>query len=222
MILQPGYLPWLGFFDQMAQCDLFIYYDDVQFDKHGWRNRNRIKTAQGPLWLTVPVRHHNLDAPAMQEVEIVSQVSWRKKHLGSIKQHYGKAKYFQTLYEPLQKILNQDWRKLIDLDMALVEMFRNYLEIHTPIVRSSELEVAGNKSTRLLALCKKVGADCYLTGDAARSYLEPELFQKEGVAVEWHGYQHPIYSQQYTGFTPYLSIVDLIFNLGDESKKFFK
>jgi hypothetical protein len=216
-VLQPGYLPWLGFFDQMRRADVFVYYDDVQFDKHGWRNRNRIKTPAGPHWLTVPVRHHGLGQPGILDVQIESTQPWARTHVRTLQQYYARAPFVDTYLPELSELLQRPWTRLVDLDLAVVGLMARWLHVAPVIHRSSELGVGGEKSDRLLKLCAHFGATRYLTGDAARSYLEVEQFAARGVEVVWQEYPHPVYPQLHGDFIPYLSAIDLILNCGSQS-----
>ncbi len=216
-VLQPGYLPWLGFFDQMYRSDVFILYDDVQYDKHGWRNRNRIKSPAGPRWLTVPVLHKGLDAPRILEVEIDNRAPWARKHVGTIRQFYGRAPHLNRYLPELEELLHQRWERLVDLDLAVIELMCRWLGLRRPTPRSSELGIEGYQSERLVKLCLHFDAKCYLTGSAAKDYLDVDLFAQREIAVEWQDYQHPTYPQQHGEFAPYLSALDLILNCGDES-----
>jgi hypothetical protein len=216
-VLQPGYLPWLGFFDQVVRSDVFVYYDDVQFDKHGWRNRNRIKTPSGPAWVTVPVRHKGLGKPRIIDVRIDNQTPWAKKHLGSITQFYRKAPYFDQYFLQLSDLLSRPWEFLLDLDLELTATIFRWLGLKPVVHRASELSVDGERSERLLMLCHRFNAKRYLTGDAASSYLDTALFEQAGVSVVWQQYRHPVYPQLHGNFVPYLSILDLILNVGPGS-----
>jgi WbqC-like protein family len=217
VVLQPGYLPWLGFFDQMRRSDIFVYYDDVQFDKHGWRNRNRIKSPEGARWLTVPVRRAGLDTRIL-DVEIDNRTAWARKHTGTIRQFYARAPYLDRYLPELEDLLQCGWERIVDLDLAVVEMICRWLGLQrVKTVRSSELGIPGERSQRLLDLCLHFGASSYLTGDAARSYLQTDLFARHQIEVRWHNYRHPIYPQQHGRFIPYLSALDLLLNCGDES-----
>jgi hypothetical protein len=217
-ILQPGYLPWLGFFDQVRRADIFVYYDDVQYDKHGWRNRNRVKSTSGePHWLTVPVRHSGLEWPSVREVEIDGRTPWARKHIGTLRQFYGKAPFAARYLPELEELLHRPWERIVDLDLALIQKVCSWLGLTAPRYRSSELGVGGERTERLVNLCGRFGADRYLTGDAARSYLETDLFTRSGITVEWQAYRHPVYPQLHGEFVPYLSVVDLLLNCGDES-----
>lgn len=217
VVLQPGYLPWLGFFDQLIRSDIFVFYDDVQFDKNGWRNRNRIKTPAGPHWLTVPVRIKSL-GQSILDTEIDNRQPWARKHLGSIRQFYPQAPYLERYLPELEDLLlGHHWQLLIDLDIAVIKLFCGWLGIERPMFRSSELEINGTRSERLLNLCGHFGANRYLSGNAAQSYLDVDLFARHGIEVEWQDYSHPVYPQQHGEFIPYLSILDLWLNCGDES-----
>lgn len=217
-VLQPGYLPWLGFFDQLRRSDIFVLYDDVQYDKNGWRNRNRIKSAAGaPHWLTVPVHVRNLEQRVL-ETEIDNRQPWARKHIGTIRQFYAKAPYLKCYLPELEELLTgRQWEVLVDLDEAVVAVLCRWLGIERQMVRSSTLNVPGERSERLLNFCLHFGARRYLSGNAAQSYLDLNLFAGHGIEVEWQDYRHPIYRQQHGPFIPYLSALDLLLNCGENS-----
>jgi len=216
-VLQPGYLPWLGFFDQMMRADVFVCYDDVQFDRHGWRNRNRIKTPNGPIWLTVPVHQKGKFGQTNREVEIDNQRPWAKKHLASIHQHYARSPFIDRYLPELETLLLRPWERLLDLDLAIIELMASWLSINRPIVLASSLNISGQSSERLLAICRHFGADRYLSGNAAHTYLDVRTFESEGIRVVWQNYQHPEYPQLHGSFLPYLSALDLLLNMGPKS-----
>lgn len=215
--LQPGYLPWLGFFDQILRSDVFVYYDDVQYDKHGWRNRNRVKAVTGPIWLTVPVLHTGRQKQKIHEVEIDNHSPWALKHIKAIAQNYAKAPYIKDYMPQLEALLMRRWESLVELDLATVELICGWIGIHKRIERSSQLGIRGEQSERLLGICRHFQADHYLSGNSAQNYLDTELFVREGVQVEWQSYQHPTYPQLFGEFVPYLSALDLVMNVGMES-----
>jgi WbqC-like protein len=218
VVLQPGYLPWLGFFDQMRRADVFVYYDDVQYDTHGWRNRNRIKTQHGPLWLTVPVRHSGLSKPRIVDIAIDARTNWAKKHVASIRQAYAGAQFAKQYVPALEEVLMRPWERLVDVDLAVARVMAECLGIRRRIERASTLGVDGGQSERLLNICRHFGATRYLSGSAAREYLDVPLFERNGIAVEWQDFAHPVYPQLHGDFIPYLSAVDLILNCGEESR----
>ena len=183
-VLQPGYLPWLGFFDQMRRADIFVYYDDVQYDKNGWRNRNRIKSPKGePHWLTVPARVKSLGQRIL-ETEIDNRQPWAKKQTGTIRQFYSKAPFLKRYLPELEELLlGREWGLLFDLDAAVIELICSWLKLKREVWRSSELGIEGERSERLLKICQRFGADRYLSGNAAREYLDVDLFARNSIEV---------------------------------------
>lgn len=217
VILQPSYLPWLGYFAQLHQSDVFVVYDDVQFDKHGWRNRNRIKTAQGAQWLTVPVCTHGKNHPANSEVLIDNTQPWRKKHLDSIRQSYARAPYVRDYLGIFEEIYSREWLRLLDLNMAFFRGLSDALGLRREILFASELDVQGDPVSRLIDICRKVGASHFFEGASGKDYIDGDRFADAGVTLEYQNYQHPVYPQLHGPFLPFLSIVDLLFNCGPRS-----
>lgn len=217
-ILQPGYLPWLGFFEQMYKSDVFVIYDDVQYDKESWRNRNRIKTANGIQWLTIPVIVKFEDRPLINEVKIDNRINWRKKHLSSIKQNYSKAQYFKKYIDIFDEAFSIEWKYLIDVDIYfIIKLFACLGMGDKKIIRSSTLNVSGDRIERLINICKLFNADAFYEGAAGKNYIDDSQFAKYGIKVEYQNYKHPVYKQLYGDFVSHLSIIDLLFNHGDES-----
>jgi hypothetical protein len=217
VVLQPGYLPWLGYFDLLSKADVFVHYDDVQFDKHGWRNRNRVKGPKGAIWLTVPVLHHGRGAQSILDVEIDDRRDWRRKHLSTIGQLYAHATFVDSILPRLREIIERPWPRLVDLDLALIDWLAEEIGISTPCYRASQLDIGGDRIERLVNLCKYFGASRYISGNAARDYLDVTRFAAAGIEVVWHDYAHPTYAQQHGEFVPYLSVLDLVLNVGARS-----
>ncbi len=216
-VLQPGYLPWLGYFEQLDRADIFVHYDDVQYDKGGWRNRNRIKTASGAAWLTVPVSLSGHFACMLNAVEIDNKRKWTRKHLETIRQNYSRAPFFSNYFADLEDLLNRSWENLVELNFALIEKLSELLKVNTETHKSSSIKLDGDRDDRLIQLCQYFEADNYLTGDSAKSYLREDKFKAIDVKVEWQNYQHPTYPQMYGDFSSHLSVIDLLFNCGDHS-----
>ncbi|WP_243312600.1 WbqC family protein [Fundidesulfovibrio agrisoli] len=216
-ILQPSYLPWLGYFEQIARCDVFVLYDDVQFDKGGWRNRNRIKIPGGPHWLTVPVLTKG-GPPLVRDVRVNNTLPWSRNHLKTLVQYYSKALHFAPYFEELSDILNRPWELLAALDRAVIEWMCGAFGISTPLVWSSELGVAGDRLDRLIAIVKHFGGNAFYEGAAGRDYIPVDYFTERGVEVIFQNYRHPVYPQLHGDFISHLSAIDLLFNLGPESK----
>jgi hypothetical protein len=219
VILQPSYLPWLGYFDQLYKSDVFVLYDDVQYDKHGWRNRNRIKTPAGPQWLTVPVLTHGRGRPANRDIVIDSRQPWGRKHLEALRANYAKAPAFTEVLTMLEPVLGRSWERLVDVNVALLKALCGMLGLERDIRFSSQLGIAGDRTERLIGICRALGANRYLSGDAAKDYLDESRFVEHGIALEYHGYRHPTYPQLHGPFVPYLSVVDLLMNHGQASLK---
>jgi len=217
-ILQPGYLPWLGFFEQLYRSDVFVILDDVQYDKQGWRNRNRIKTANGVQWLTVPVLVNFSQKPLICEVKIDNKPNWRKKHLETLRQSYAKAPFYRDYIELFQETYSRSWEYLVDLDMHFIEILAVRLGLKDKkIVRSSNLDVGAGRIDRLVGICRAFQADVFYEGASGRNYIDEERFVRAGIKVEYQDYRHPGYRQLHEGFVPNLSVVDLLFNHGPES-----
>jgi hypothetical protein len=219
-ILQPSYLPWLGYFEQMHRSDQFVLYDDVQFTRRDWRNRNRVRVQEGSIWLTVPIIQKNKYEQNLLETKIDNSTSWKRKHLETIRCHYSKTPFFDLHFPWCEKIFNSEWNFLLDLSLETIQYLKGQLKINTPLLRSSELGGAGEKTERLISICKQLGATHYLSGESASNYISDKNFSDQGIELEYQEYQHPEYPQRYEGFVPFLSTIDLLFNCGDKSLEF--
>ncbi len=212
---QPHYLPWLRYVDKVARADVFVLLDDVQYTKNGWQNRNRIKTAQGWTYLTVPVEDP-FGKPIL-EVRVCNRENWRRKHWNALRTHYGRAPYFRHYAGVFEATYAREWEALCDLNLHLLGVVLGALGVRTPLLRSSQLGVRGRGTERLVALCTALGADTYLTGDyAATNHLDLSLFHEAGIEVRRQNWTCPRYRQRFPerGFVPDLSVVDLLFNEG--------
>lgn len=214
---QPVYLPWLGLFHKIALADAFCYFDDVQYLKKDWNNRNKIKTPQGPLWLTVPVLTSEHREKAIREIEINNATSWRKKHLSSISNNYRKAPYFEKYAPFFEDVYGRKWKYLSELNEYMLKWFLKELGINVAYHKASELHFEGAKSELVLDMCKKLKADTYIFGALGKEYAKEEDFTAAGIQIEFQEYHHPVYPQLYGDFVPYMSIIDLLFNCGDKS-----
>jgi hypothetical protein len=217
VVLQPSYLPWLGYFDQIDRADIFVFYDDVQYDKHGWRNRNRLKGPTGQVWITVPVLHGGRFGQAINAVEIDRRQDWARKHVGMLNQFYARAPYSADYLPELCDLLKHDWIRLAELTIAATRLMARWLGIEAQFHLSSELGMQGERSERLLKICRHFAANVYISGDAAQDYLNVDCFHAAGIEVLWQHYRHPEYPQRFGAFVPYLSTIDLLCNLGSES-----
>jgi len=215
-IHQPQYLPWLGYFNKIYRADIFCYLDNVQYKKNEWQNRNRIKTAQGWQWITVPVKYRF--PQLINDVAINNAVNWRKKHLQAIKTNYGKTPYYQQYISLFEDIYSKDWAYISELNIYLVEKLRKIIGIDriTKAI-SSEMKLSDDPSDRLIDICKFVGADTYLSGQDGGKYMNLERFGERGIKVVVQNFKHPEYPQRFGEFASHMSIIDLLFNCGPES-----
>lgn len=215
-IHQLHYLPWLRYFEKIQRGDVFVVLDDIQFNKNGWQNRNKVKTANGVALLTVPV--YMKAGQRLDEVRIHKDAPWRQKHYRTIAQGYGKAPYFKDYAAFLRETYARDWTFLNDLNRDMLAFFLDALGIDTPVVYSSDVRVPGTATERLVNLIKAVGGDAYYSGAyALETYLDAELLDRNGIALELQHWHAPEYAQRHGEFVPDLSVVDLLMNCGPDS-----
>ncbi len=220
-ISQSNYIPWRGYFDLIGSVDEFILYDDMQYTKRDWRNRNKIKTNVGELWLSVPVRvKGRYDQPIMN-TEIDGN-SWQTKHFNTIVLNYKRATYFEeiiTLIEPVY--LKESFNLLSDLNYRLITLISNFLDFKTIITRSMDYNLVDGRTERLVDLCKQCGANHYVSGPAAKSYIDEQSFKSANVKLTWFSYlNYDSYQQLWGDYTPNISILDMLFNCGKETKNY--
>jgi WbqC-like protein family len=215
-IHQPQFLPWLGYVDKIDQSDLFVVLDTVQFKKNEWQNRNRIRTAQGWQWLTVPVLQKF--GQVISEVCINERVGWPSKHRRAFEMHYAHAPLSGPYLQGLQEIYDRPWERLSDLNVAVIRWLLAAFGITTPLRLASELDPQDPKmeaTDRLIEICRSVGADTYLAGPGAHDYMDTSRFKKSGIGFVIQEFHHPIYPQCYAPFVPAMAAVDLLFNCGE-------
>lgn len=224
VILQPSYIPWRGYFHQIQKADIFVFYDDVQYDKHSWRNRNRIKTQTGTQWLTIPILSKGIITNSTPINEIIidsNQGDWRKKHLKTLQQSYQKAPFFAQYEKLLTDFYSRNDKYLADFTIDFTIALAKELGItKTKFVRSSEIAATGKKTERLLSILQKIGATHYITGGAARDYLEEEKFVELGITLEYMIYDYPEYPQLYLPFDGQVSVLDVLFMNGANAKNY--
>ena len=220
VILQPSYIPWRGYFHQIWKADTFVFYDDVQYDVDGWRNRNRIKTPQGLTWLTIPVLSKGAHSKRLPicDVQVCWDRNWSETHWKGLRHSYAKAPYFKR-YEPmLEEFYLSRPRNLAEFTIETTTRLARELGIHhTRFMRSSSLQCTGAKTDRVLSVLKQVGATHYISGPSAKDYLEVDKLAAEGISLEWMSYDYPEYPQLYPPFAPNVSVLDLLFMTGPEA-----
>ena len=213
---QPQYLPWLGYFDKIDKADIFVLLDTVQFKKNEWQNRNKIKTGQGWQWLTVPVMYKY--PQSINEVMINNRVNWRHKHRQALLSNYRKGSYYDIVEKMVSEIFSYSWEQISQLNIEVVKKLAGMLGIDTQIYVASELgEFPQDPDERLVAIIKHFGAGTYLAGRGGREYMNLDTYKRNGIVVIFQDFNHPVYSQLFGNFEPFMSVIDLIFNHGDES-----
>jgi hypothetical protein len=220
-IVQSNYIPWKGYFDLMAKVDEFILYDDVQYTKRDWRNRNRLKSAEGVRWLTIPVQVKGRYLQRIDET-FVSDPRWAERHWATLAGWYGRAPFFKHYRELLEGLYRGTRvHELSAINRRFLEVLRDALGIATPLTSSADYASSGQKSERLLDICRAAGATRYVSGPAAKKYLDEERFRAAGVEVEWMSYEgYPQYAQQYPPFEHSVSVIDLLLNVGEEAPRY--
>lgn len=219
-IHQPEHLPWLGFFDKVRQVDTFVILDHVPYRKNYYQNRNKIRTHNGAVWLTIPVLTKGHFSQAINDVQINTQGSprWGEKCWASLAQSYQRAPFwkdYETFFNDLYS--KRDWNYIVDLNESIIKYMLGVLSINVKVVKSSEMEVEGTSGDLLLSICRQLNADTYLSGISGKNYLNLDVFTDAGIKVRFQEFHHPIYKQVYAPFTPCMSAIDLLFNYGPAS-----
>jgi WbqC-like protein len=221
-ILQSNYIPWKGYFDILKAVDMFVFYDDAQYTKNDWRNRNKIKTSQGIQWLTIPVRQERLNQK-IKDTKVIDK-KWNIRHWRTICQNYTKANHFKSYKDVFEDLyLNCNEEYLSQINYKFITTINKILDINTELRWSSEFNLIDGQTEKLLGICKDCNADIYLSGPAAKDYFNEDLAKKDNIKVEWMDYSgYYEYTQLYPPFEHRVSILDLIFNEGENAKKFMK
>jgi len=213
--IQPGYMPWVGFFDLMKRCDLFVVADNLQYTKQDWRSRNRIRSPEGFAYISVPVKRAHRGTP-INKIEINNNHPWQTQHMNVLKYNYRNAPFWPK-YEPvLQEMFDRDWIRLLDLDLWCMEFFANEFKINTPTMLLSDLPVTfgRDKTDSLIALTRAVGADTFLEGASGKQFVDISKFDEAGLSIEFQEYVCRPYRQQFEPFMSHLSALDLLLNEG--------
>lgn len=218
VILQPGYLPWIGYFEQMNRAEIFVHATNLQYTRQDWRSRNRIKTRKGWQWLTVPVKSKGQYYVPINEIRINNDIPWAKGHMNLLRENYREAPYFSDYVPFFEDTYTRRWDLLVDLDIHIINYLRDVLGINVRTVDIVDLDLGEeDRNTRIIKTCQRLGAATYLSGTAARDYIKPELFEEAKINLEFQDYVHPVYPQLHGPFIPYMSVIDLLFNCGPRS-----
>lgn len=223
-ILQPNYIPWKGVFDLIDSVDFFVFYDDVQYTKKDWRNRNRIKTKNGDVWITVPVLTSGAQYQLIRDVKIDQSQDWQMKHFKTIENNYKKAPFFEEYKYILSEIyLNRQWTSLSELNIFSTKLIAKALGINVNWFTSSELGYDGSKDgERVVKLCKALKCDHFINGPSSKEFMNSQIFEKNNIILEYKEYNYKTYNQLYKPFTHAVSILDVLFNCGPNSMEYIK
>jgi hypothetical protein len=223
VISQPMFFPWVGMFEQIRLADVYVHYGDVQFSKGSFENRVQVKTPQGIKWLTVPLEGRALEQ-SIEEVRINSRIDWRDQHLGMLRGAYARAPHFGQMMELVNSVYSRTWLTIGELSRASIDAVCAYFGLTEGrrFVDIRELGIAGSSSQRVVDIVKALGGRRYITGWGARNYLQHQLFEDADIRVEYMDYQKLPYPQLHGGFTPYVSVLDLIANVGREGGNYIR
>ncbi|WP_278572812.1 WbqC family protein [Fusobacterium ulcerans] len=219
-ILQSNYIPWKGVFDMMNKVDTFVFFEDVDFTKRDWRIRNKIKTSEGEIWLTIPVKKASRGTK-IHEIQISQKENWQEKHYKTITQYYKKARYFEEYKWLLDKIyLEKKWENLSEFNIFSNILIAKELGIKAEFINSKDLKTSGTKDDKLIEICEKLGGNYYLSSPAAKDYINNEKFKNKNINLAYIKYEYPEYKQLYGEFNHYLSIFDVLFNCGKDTQDY--
>jgi len=221
-ILQSNYIPWKGYFDMIAAVDEFIFYDDMQYTRRDWRNRNQIKTPQGVQWLSVPVKVKGRYAQTIRETEIDGD-GWRALHWKALSQNYKRAPHFAEVAALIEPLYQKPYRTISELNREFIEAICAYLGITTKLSNSWDYQLIDGKTERLSNLCQQAEATEYISGPAAKDYIEQKYFDEAGIKLTWFDYAgYPEYPQLWGDFTHGVSILDLLFSCGKDAPNYMR
>lgn len=219
-IHQPNYLPYPGFFDKMRDADIFVIYDDAQFNKEDFQHRNKIRIFHGWKWLTIPVEKKLIP---IKEIKIRNELmnkdlKWSDAQFKEIKESYLDTPYYDKYENKLEEIYMNTYDKLIDLNLDIIYFLMDAFKIKTKLVFSSELGLTSRSTQRLIEIVESLGGDTYLSGSFGKNYLDISLFKEKNIKLEFQDFKHPVYKQNYEGFIPNMSSIDALFNIGEFPK----
>lgn len=219
-IIQPSFLPWLGYFEQMAFADIFVYFDDVQYTKRDWRNRNQFKSPYGVKSISVPVYKGRGRHMLINEGMINYEQKWQRQFISKIEEWYKDAPFFEIIFPPIKETIQFKYDLLVDLNYSLNEIIMSFLEISIPVFKSSDIvNKSPDRNQKIIDICKHHKADILYDGKAAEAFIDKELFGKNNIDVIFQDYRPALYSQLYGKFESHLSALDLLMNCGPDSRE---
>ena len=220
-IVQTAYIPWRGFFDLIDDVDIFLLFDDVEYSDGSWRNRNKIKTEYGSKWLSIPIKKGH-KSKLICDVESANNDSWKADHLNKLKVAYSKAPFFDVYFPQIVSLYSELPPSLSKLNEKLIRWIMKELRIDTKVLSTVGLGATGVKTDRVISVLKSVDAECYLSGPVAKDYLDEGAFAQSGISLEYKAYSYNPYPQLWGEYDQYLTILDMLFNLGDDARDYLK
>lgn len=212
-IHQPNYIPWCGYFYKIFQSDIFVFLDDAQYEKNGYSDRNTIKTPQGQCYLKIPVKKEGLTT-TYNDTFLKDELRWREKHLKTIEMNYKRTSYYDEIMPYLKELYYAKCSTLSEFNINVISELSYLMGLKTRFVRSSELEITGRSTERLINIIQSLNGDTYISGNGAIKYQDEKLFKENKIILQYSNFLHPIYEQQWGGFLTNLSILDILFNNG--------
>lgn len=224
VIHQPDFLPYLGFFDRLCKADIYVVFDNVQYvrSSRGWTSRDKIKTKNGEKWITVSTQKAPRDTK-INQILLSSDTQWREQNVNLINENYKDSHYFKEIMPYIIELYQYPCQKMVDFNLKSIKMLMELFDINVDMLLASSLEVSGKSNELIINILKELGCYKYLSGVGAKDYYKPELYEKAGIEVIWQEFKHPVYPQQFSGFIPNLSSIDLLFNCGiKQSRKILR
>jgi len=215
VVHQPDFMPYLGFFDRLLKADIYVVFDNVQYvrSSRGWTSRDKIKTRNGTKWISVSTQKAPRDT-AINKILLSKDDSWREDNLNLLRENYRKSPFYDEIMPYVVKLYGFHCERMMDFNLESIKMLMKLFDIQIDVVMASDLEPVGKSNTLIIDIMKKLNCKKYLSGIGAKDYYVPELYEEAGIEVIWQDFEHPIYKQQYDGFIPYLSSIDMLFNCG--------
>lgn len=225
VVHQPDFIPYLGFFDRLCKAQIYVVLDNVQYVRNtsrAWTSRDKIKTQSGEKWLTISTQKAPKDTK-IKDILLSTTISWKESHLNLIKENYKNSPYYEEIMPYLRKLYSLECIRMMDFNVESIKLLMQLFDIHTDIVYASDLQPIGKNNDLVIDIVKKLDCHKYLSGIGARDYFVQELYDEAGIEVIWQDFTHPVYPQQFEGFIPYLSSIDILFNCGiEDSRKLLK
>ena len=220
VIHQPDFIPYLGFFDRLVKADIYVVFDNVQYvrSSRGWTSRDKIRTKDGEKWITISTQKAPRDT-LIKNVLLSNEIPWKENHINLIKENYKNSPYYDEIMPYIKKLYSTEFTRMMDFNVEAIKILMELFDIHIDMVYASDLNPVGKNNSLIIDIVKKLGCHRYLSGIGAKDYFVQEMYDEAGIEVIWQNFEYPVYKQQYEGFIPYLSSIDMLFNCGIEKSR---